>query len=96
MKRRLPTRNRKGRSSIGSDGMTPCAVWREKGLGNRNSITGSTEPWEPVLTLSPTPWDGVNMSGPGKRHMESPTWAGDLWSASPMDHQQLAVRMVCS
>ena len=27
---------------------------------------------------------------------ESPTWAGDLWSASPMHHQQLAARMVCS
>ena len=28
--------------------------------------------------------------------MKSPAWAGDLWSASPMDHQQLAMRMVCS
>ena len=27
---------------------------------------------------------------------QSPTWAGDLWSASPMHHQQLAARMVCS
>ena len=27
---------------------------------------------------------------------ESPAWAGDLWSTSPMDHQQLATRMVCS
>ena len=27
---------------------------------------------------------------------ESPAWAGDLWSASPMHHQQLATRMVCS
>ena len=31
-----------------------------------------------------------------KDKYESPTWAGDLWSASPMDHQQLAARMVCS
>ena len=31
-----------------------------------------------------------------KGEYESPAWAGDLWSASPMDHQQLAVRMVCS
>ena len=54
------------------------------------------EPWEPVLTLLPTPWDGANMSGPGKGHTSVPTWAGDLWSASPMDHQQLAARMVCS
>ena len=26
---------------------------------------------------------------------ESPKWAGDLWSTSPMDHQQLATWMVC-
>ena len=25
-----------------------------------------------------------------------PEWAGDLWSTSPMDHQQLATCMVCS
>ena len=31
-----------------------------------------------------------------KEKNESPTWAGDLWSASPMDHQQLTARMVCS
>ena len=31
-----------------------------------------------------------------KDKYESSTWAGDLWSASPMDHQELAVRMVCS
>ena len=30
-----------------------------------------------------------------KDKYESPTWAGDLWSAIPMDHQQLATRMVC-
>ena len=30
-----------------------------------------------------------------KDKYESPAWAGDLWSASPMDHQQLAMRMVC-
>ena len=27
---------------------------------------------------------------------ESRSWAEDLWSTSPMDHQQLATRMVCS
>ena len=31
-----------------------------------------------------------------KETHESPAWAGDLWSASPMDHQQLAARIVCS
>ena len=36
------------------------------------------------------------MSGPGKGHTRVPHGLGDLWSASPMDHQQLATRMVCS
>ena len=27
---------------------------------------------------------------------KAPKWAGDLWSASPMDHQQLTACMVCS
>ena len=31
-----------------------------------------------------------------KDKYKSPAWAGDLWSTSPMDHQQLAARMVCS
>ena len=31
-----------------------------------------------------------------ERTHQSPAWAGDLWSASPMHHQQLAAKMVCS
>ena len=27
---------------------------------------------------------------------EAPKWASDLWSASPIDHKQLAAHMVCS
>ena len=54
MKKKLPIRNGKGRSSVGSDGMTPCTVWREKELDGRKSITRNAEPWEPALTLSPT------------------------------------------
>ena len=27
---------------------------------------------------------------------KTPKWAGDLWSTSPMDHEQLATSMVCS
>ena len=71
-KKRLPTRNMTSRSSVGSDSVTPCAVWRGKGLSDRKSITGSAEPQEPVLTPSPTLWGGANMSGPGKgTHEES-------------------------
>ena len=95
-KKMLHTRNAKSRSSVEPNSMVPCVVWRGKGLGDRKSTTGSAEPWEPILTPSPTLWDGVNMSGPRKAHTESPAWAGDLWSASPMHHQQLAARMVCS
>ena len=28
-------------------------------------------------------------------HYKAPEWASDLWSASPMDHKQLAAHMVC-
>ena len=69
MKKKPPVRNGKDRSSIGSDGMMPCAVWREKELDSRKSITGNAEPREPALTLSLTLWGGANMSGPGKVHM---------------------------
>ena len=82
-RRRPPTRNRKGRSSVGSSSMTPCAVWRGKGLGDRKSITGSAKPREPVLTPSPTLWDGVNMSGPGKGHTRVPHGLGTYGVPAP-------------
>ena len=71
-KKTPPTRNVKSRSSVEPDGMVSCIVWRGKGLGDRKSTTGSAEPWEPVLTPSPTLWDGVNMSGPRKGHTRVP------------------------
>ena len=62
----LPARSVKNRSSIELNGMAPYVVWREKGPGDRKSITGSTEPGGPVLTPSLTLWGGVNMSGLGR------------------------------
>ena len=56
----------------------------------------SKGPLGPVLILLPILWDGANMSGPRETRNKSPTWAGGLWSTSPVDHKQLAVRMVCS
>ena len=65
-------RNVRSRSSVEPNGVAPCVVWRGKGLGDRKSTTGSAEPQEPVLTPSPTLWDGVNMSGPRKGHTRVP------------------------
>ena len=91
----LPTRNVKSRSSVEPDGMASCIVWRGKGLGNRKSTTGSAEPWEPVLTHH-QPFGMCEYEWSKEGTHKSPAWAGDLWSASPMHHQQLATRMVCS
>ena len=88
-------RNGKSMSSAESGDVMPGISWRRKDLGSKKNTTVSEGPPEPVLTLLPTPWHGVSMNGPGKGHT-SPAWAGDLWSTSPMDHQQLAARMVCS
>ena len=48
----------------------------------------------PDPITNPLGWCEYEWSRKGTH--ESPTWAGDLWSASPMDHQQLATRMICS
>ena len=89
-------RNAKSRSSVEPDSMAPCVVWRGKGPSNRKSTTVSTEPRGPVPDpiTDPLGWCEYEWSKEGTH--KSPTWAGDLWSASPMHHQQLAARMVCS
>ena len=48
----------------------------------------------PDPITDPLGWCKYEWSKKGKN--ENPAWAGDLWSASPMDHQQLATRMVFS
>ena len=82
-KKRPPTRHGKGRSSVGSGSMMPCAVWRGKGLSDRKSITGSPKPQEPILTpiTDPLGWCEYEWSRKGTH--KSPAWAGDLWSTSP-------------
>ena len=82
-KRKPPTRNGRDRSSAGSAGMMPCEVWKGKGLGDRMSITMSTEPLEPVPTLSPIHWDGANMSGLGRGHMRVPHGLGTYGAPVP-------------
>ena len=96
-RRMPPARNVRNRSFIGPDGAASCVIWREREPGDRRSITASAELWELVPIRSPTLWGGANneWSKEGKHH-QSPVWAGDLWSASPMHHQQLAAKMVCS
>ena len=49
----------------------------------------------PDPITDPLRWCEEEWSKEGK-HYQSPVWAGDLWSASPMHHQQLAAKMVCS
>ena len=48
----------------------------------------------PNPTTEPLGWCEYEWSRKDK--YDSPAWAGDLWSAIPMDHKQLAVRVVCS
>ena len=68
-RRKRPLRRKgKSMSSTGSGDMMPGVSWRRKELGSKRSTTVSEGPLEPVLTLSPTPWDGVNMNGPKGGH----------------------------
>ena len=48
----------------------------------------------PDPITDPLEWCEYEWSKEGTH--KSPAWAGDSWSASPMHHQQLAARMVCS
>ena len=51
---------------------------------------------EPAPTLLLIPSDGASTCGLNRTGMKPPKWASNLWSASPMDHKQLAAHMVCS
>ena len=74
----------------------PNGGWQSRELSNRKNTTGSGGPPELVLILSLILLDGVKYTWAKQDKYEAPKWAGDLWSASPMDHQQLATCMVCS
>ena len=95
-RKKLLRRNGKSTSSAGFGAVMPDASWKRRELNGKKNTTMSEGPLQPVLTLLLTHWDGANMNGPGEGHMRVPHGLGDLWSASPMDHQQLAMRMVCS
>ena len=56
-------------SSPESSGVMPGIGWRRKELSGKKNTIVSEGPPGPVLTPLLTPWDGVSMNGPGKRHM---------------------------
>ena len=82
-------------SSAGSCDVMPGVSWRRKELSGKRSITANVRLLEPVLTLLLTPLGWCEYEWSKRGTYESSAWAGDLWSTSPMDHQQLAMRMVC-
>ena len=57
--------------------------WRRKELSSKMNTTVNAGPLEPVLTLSPTPWDGANMIGPGKGHTRVPHGLGTYGAPVP-------------
>ena len=56
-------------SSTESGNVMPDVSWKRRKLNGKKNTTVSEGPLEPVLTLLPTPWDGVSMNGPGEGHM---------------------------
>ena len=69
--------------------------WSRKELNNKRNIISSEGPLGacPDPITDPMGWCEYMWAKQDK--YEAPKWAGDLWSTSPMDHQQLAVCMVC-
>ena len=65
-------------------------AWRQEEYNHEWRASGAC----PDPITDPLGWCEYEWSK--KERNKSPAWAGDLWSASPMDHQQLAMRMVCS
>ena len=70
--------------------------WPRKELNNRRSITESKGPLGLVLTLLLIPSDGASICGPNRKSTRPLNGLGTCGAPAPMDHQQLAVHMVCS
>ena len=95
-RKRLPGRNGKSMSSTGSGDVMLGVGWEEEGAQQQDECNHGCRASGacPDPITDPLGWCKYEWSRKGT--YESPAWAGDLWSTSPMDHQQLAVRMVCS
>ena len=63
--------------------MTLDVSWKRRELDSKKNTTMSKGPPEPVLTLLPTPWDGVSMNGPGGGHTRVPHGLGTYGVPAP-------------
>ena len=82
-RKRLLRRNGRSRSITESSDVMPGVGWKGKELSSKKNTIVSEGPPGPVLTPLPTPWDGVSMSGPGKRHMRVPHRLGTCGAPAP-------------
>ena len=92
---KLPKGRKRNVSPKKLTSMRPNGNWPRRELNDR-SITGSEGPLELILTLSLIPLRWCEYTWAKQEKYEPPEWSGDLWSISPMDHQQIAAHMVCS
>ena len=95
-RKRPSRRNRKSRSSTGSGDVSPgvgwrgrVAQWQEEYNCECRASGACPDPITNPLGWCQYEWSRKGMYG-------SPAWAGDFMECTvPMDHHQLAVRMVC-
>ena len=73
---KLPEERKRSMSFEEFANVRPDVSWRRRGLSGRRSIIMSEGPLELVPIPSPTPWDGVNMSGPERTSTKVPNGLG--------------------